>query len=392
MAPGSGVLSGLRTNPLATGLASPAPRPHSLYAPSSGFFQTNASGNLSISVPPPGGVNRDPSNLSALANVTFYYWFTVTNYDPWADQGLVVRVPQTMAMFAILSGSLELFAPATTFTANGTGHSILSNGTGSRGSGWVVLAHPVKFNNSVSTHATLTSQLVAITTNLPWKAVTLQFQWNWSFTENGKTHWDLNNGSQSIVPDQYATLASTSATRMVSGQPFTACLSGPVEGRTFSLRAETVNGTHVNDFVQVNATIPVVTSLPFCWGAEIPSSIAPQTIIVHIWDFQNAYTSNVTTLLLYAIPVKIVNATSSPSHTLLGVPVSLWLTFATVGIGLFAIALVGVAIYRSRRRRRTASHASVPEGVAVPPVRPDSDSQLGGSAREAEGLRGLRNQ
>ncbi len=393
MGSGSGALGGLSANLSATGLASTLSHPHSPDSPSPGFFQTHASGNLSINVTPPGGVNGGPSNLSAFANVTFYYWFNVSNYDPSVDQGLVVRVPQTVAIFAIQSGNLEVPAPATTFTVNGTGHSILANGTGSNGSGSVVLVHPVKFNNSASTRVVFSSQLVAVTTDLPWKAVILQFQWNWVFKENGVSEPGQNTASQTVVPDQYATLASTSGTRMSSGQPFTACLSGPVEGRTFSLRAETVNGTRVNDFVQVNATIPLLTTLPYCWSAMIPPSIiAPQSIIVHIWDFQNAYTSNVTTLLLFAIPVKIVNATSSPSHTFLGVPVSLWLSFATVGIVLFAAALIGVAVYRSIRRRRGASGASAPVGDVVPPAGPDPDAQPGASTGAAEGLRGPRNQ
>ena len=385
---GSGALSGFKAEFSATGPSSPVTTAHSLEPTSPGFFHTNPSGNLSISVPPPGGVNDGPSNLSALANVTVRYSFTVLDYDASVDQGLVVRVPQTVAIFAVLSGSLDVTAPAQTFALNSSG-----GPTPAAGFGYLNLNHPVKFNSSASTHAVFSSQLVAVTTTLPWNAVTLQFYWSWSARQNGRTIPEFNNATQTVVPDQSATLASTSRTPMSSGQPFTACLSGPVEGRTFSLRAETVNGTQVNDFVQVNATVPVLTSLPFCWGAMIPSSIlAPQTIIVHIWDFQNAYTSNVTTLLLFAIPVKIVNATTSPSHTFFGVPVSLWLTFASVGIGLFAVALIGGAIYLSRRRRRQAPVASPPTGAVVPPAGPDSNGQPGPSPDADEGLRGPRNQ
>ncbi len=386
---GSGVLSGFSAKFWATGPSSQVVAPHSLESTSPGFFHTNPSGNISISVPPPGGVNGGPLNLSAPANVTVRYNFTVLNFDASVDQGLVVRVPQTVAIFSILSGSLDVTAPVQTFTLNASGDPIPAAGYG-----YLELNHPVKFNNSASTHAVFSTQLVAVTTTLPWNAVTLQFQWNSSFKESGKPPIPQNNtASQTVVPDQSATLASTSRTPMSSGQLFTACLSGPVEGRTFSLRAETVNGTQVNDFVQVNATVPVVTPLPFCWSAMIPSSIiAPQTIIVHIWDFQNAYTSNVTTLLLFAIPVKIVNATSSPSHSFLGVPVSLWLTFATVGIGLFAVALIGVAIFLSRKRRRQASAASPPAGAVVSPAGPYSDAPPGASADSEEGFRGPRNQ
>ncbi len=384
---GSGALSGLKSDSSVTGPPSPLTARPSLESTSPGYFHTNASGNISISVLLSGGVNGGPLNLSAPSNVTVRYWFKVLNYDASVDQGLVVRVPQTVAIFAIQSGDLNVTAPAQTFSLSSSG-----NSTPAAGFGYLNLNHPVKFKNS--TLAVFSSQLVAVTTTLPWEAVALQFQWNWSFQESGKPpESQKNNVSQKVIPDQSATLASTSRTPMSSGQPFTACLSGPVEGRTFSLRAETVNGTQVTDFVQVNATVPAVTPLPFCWSAMIPPSIvAPQTIIVHIWDFQNAYTSNVTTLLLFAIPVKIVNATSSPSHTFLGASVSLWLTFATVGIGVFAVALIGGAIYLSRRRRRQASAASPPAGAVVQLAGADSDAQPVAPTDVGEGLRGPRNQ
>ena len=145
---------------------------------------------------------------------------------------------------------------------------------------------------------------------------------------------------------------------MSNGSPFTACVSGSVEGRTFSLHAETVKGVSVNDFVQVNATVPRVTSLPFCWSALITlpnATLPPETLLVHVWDYQNAYTSNVTTLLLYSLSVKIVNATSTPSNDILGYPVSTWLTFTSIGAAALAVALVVYGVLRSRRRRESRS-------------------------------------
>src|SRR5208283_132022 len=85
MGSGSGALNGFNTELSVTGPSSPVTAPHSLESTSPGFFHTNASGNLSISVPPSGGVNGGPSNLSAPANVTVRYWFKVLNYDASVD-------------------------------------------------------------------------------------------------------------------------------------------------------------------------------------------------------------------------------------------------------------------------------------------------------------------
>ena len=313
------------------------------------------------------------------------YRFQVDHFNASIDDGLVVRVPQSLALFPAAPLNLTVIAPATVFTVNSPGYSSAPFGLS-----YTQVTEAETFSGSAT--AIFTSQLIAVTTSLPWNSVTLAFQWNWTFVNSSGPPTGSNfGGGRNVTPDQYVQLASTSRLSMSNGNSFTACVSGSVEGRTFSLHAETVNGTSVDDFVQLNATVPLVTNLPFCWSVLItlPSKTPPpQTLLVHVWDYQNAYTSNVTTLLLYSLSVKVVSATSTPSNDILGYPVSTWLTFTTIGVTALAVALVGYGLLRSRRRRKVPPQLGAPDSSVAPVAGPASESP----AESGDGRPGRRNQ
>ena len=358
--------------------------PRELADPSPMFYQTHPSGNFSMHVR---GPHRGTANASLGAGGELFvdYQFWVDHFNASIDDGLVVRVPQSLALFPATPSELTVTAPATVFTVNNA-----SNWSAPFSQSSLELTEAATF--SPSSTAIFTSQLVAVTTSLPWNSVNLTFQWNWTFVDPPlkpvSSGWV---GSQNLTPDQYVQLASTSRLSMSNGSPFTACVSGSVEGRTFSLHAETVKGVSVNDFVQVNATVPRVTSLPFCWSALITlpnATLPPETLLVHVWDYQNAYTSNVTTLLLYSLSVKIVNATSTPSNDILGYPVSTWLTFTSIGAAALAVALIVYGVFRARRRREIARQTEPPDSS----VAPSAGAASGSPVDFTDGRPGRRNQ
>jgi hypothetical protein len=373
--PGLGIVVGSSTSK--TGGAS---SPNS--APGQSQYPTQPSGNFSIHVPGPvsptmhGQVKMYPGSA-----ITIEYNFSVLNYSV-ADQNLSVRVPQTVGIFPGANGysDVRVFDPARNFTvrtpefSNGTLAEV--NLTESN----YTLASSEVFDSKDS--AIFSSQQVAVMTSRPWEAVTLAFLWRWIFTVNSTSSFESNwtggllpNETTAVTPAEEATLDSTSSTTMVNGGYFSVCLGGEVGGRDFSLNLGTLNNTTVTDFVQVNASIPSVAPLPFCWQAWVPTWVVPpQVIRAQVWNYEPVNSTTNVTLMLFLVLVKIVRPAAPAPSGFLGVSDSAWLEAAVLAAGL---AVLGVAVILAIRYRRLGTTAKSPVSSSGPPKGGDQPGESG---------------
>ena len=271
-----------------------------------GCLTTHPSGNFSIPLAGPrdAGKNLFVENgtvLTAEARVE------VANFSALGVQVVNVYFPTTEAEFDLASGQLDFSwsNPVVNVSAPGwNGSSILQTS---------IILPNTTFDGSGT--AILTSSMVAVMTQLPWGALSLNVSWRWELSAPGTAaSWSGWSGDQGVVPDQYLAVSRTSPLNMLPGTPFTVCVSGAIGGRTLSLHAETPNPYY--DFDQVNATIPQNATGPYCWSVPIPATNpnnnrpwnTPVSLIVHVWDYQNFPGPPLTTLLLYVIQVTLVHA------------------------------------------------------------------------------------
>ncbi|MCI4321501.1 MAG: hypothetical protein L3K05_04255, partial [Thermoplasmata archaeon] len=91
----------------------------------------------------------------------------------------------------------------------------------------------------------------------------------------------------------------------------------------------------------------------------IPGTITPQTILMHIWDYESV------TLLLYVLKVKVVNATAAAGPNI--APPS-WTSLANGVIALGAVG-IGLAVVLVARRE-----PPTPPGVSGPTATSRSSS------------------
>jgi hypothetical protein len=241
------------------------------------------------------------TNLSVQARVE------VADFSSLGVQVVNVFVPTTEATFELVGGQLDF---------NLSDHEVNVSSPGWNGSSILqtsIVLPNTTFNASVP--AILTSSMVAVMTQLPWGSVSLNVSWRWELSPPGTAaSWSEWSGGQTVVPDQYLAESSTSPPTMIPGAPFSVCVAGAIGGRTLSLHVETPDPYF--DFDQVNATIPQLTTGPYCWSVPIPTNnpntnlpwVTPASLVVHIWDYQNFPGPHLTTLLLYVIPVTLVHA------------------------------------------------------------------------------------
>ncbi|HKV90749.1 MAG TPA: hypothetical protein VJQ43_06100, partial [Thermoplasmata archaeon] len=258
-----------------------------------------------------------------------------------------VYVPGLLASFPASPAPLNLFLPPHNLTM-GSGATVTASPTA------FVLRNTTSFNASRS--ANLNSELVALMSSEPFGNASVVVQWNWTMRTAGgavtTSGWGPAN-STPIHPAQIAFLQSLSPRSVVPPAPITACLTGPIQGRTFSLHAETPKP--FDDFVANTTRNPIHGPSTFCLTVVIPASITPQNILMHVWDYESV------TLLIYIVKVKVVNGTSAAGPS---VPLPKWAPYANGLIGIGALG-VGIAVVLAVRREPPA-----PQIRPTPPSRP----------------------
>ncbi|MFI5415624.1 MAG: hypothetical protein ACHQ16_08285, partial [Candidatus Lutacidiplasmatales archaeon] len=196
-----------------------------------------------------------------------------------------VYVPGLVASFPAVPAPIIMFLPGHNLTL-ASGSTAAASPTG------FTLRNTTSFNG---THpSNLNSELVALMSSEPFGDASVVVEWNWTLrTANGAvttSGWGPSNAA-TIHPAQIAFLQSLSPRSVLPPAPVTACLSGPVQARTFSLHAETPKP--FDDFVANTTRNPLGGPSTFCLTVVIPGTITPQTILMHIWDYESV------TLLLY---------------------------------------------------------------------------------------------
>lgn len=323
-------------------LAPPSGSPYAPIAPSSSPI---FNGNFSISAPGPG------TSLPPVTLLTIQYEIMDPTYTS-ALSGLAIRIPAPVASFNTTAGTVRVYLPAKVITLVAPGWTNVTNTSTS-----MLLLNATTFSSggpAASHRAIFSSQTVAVTSPSPYGSLSLALRWRWilqpSVGANITGPWLPPNGTV-IVPDQFADLASTSSKSLSPGDVFTACLDGPIGGRTFSLHA--VQPDPRADLFSVNATAPLFVSGPFCIQLRVPNYIAPQLLLFLVWDYSNAAAgpANTTTFLLYIVRVTVV-APPAPPWVIFGVPGWTFLGVAAGVAGGSTVAIALAMVYSRRRRRR----------------------------------------
>lgn len=309
---------------------------------------TSPHGNLVVHNPGPQGTVPPGSVLSA------EYRIAVVNYTP-ALGFVTLRVPGVEAVFQTVSETVFVAIVPRNLTIMGAGYYASNLTTGS-----LLLVNGTSFLSGEL--ATFSTELASIMGPLPYGQMSVIAQWQWRLaTPDGA----VTNGSWSPSPGQTVPIAQT--VQLVSvgplilarGSSLTACLEGPVYGRTFSLHAETINP--LNDFVQSTSPVPSGAALPVCWTITMPIYIAPQPLLIHIWDY------NQVTLLLYIVKATLV--ASLPGSALNGtgppIPFLVILDAGALGVGV----LIAIWAWVDRAGRRTPPRPPGPAS-APPPAPP----------------------
>jgi hypothetical protein len=328
------LLAGTMVTAVALGPSAPGPRLPSRNVTTAVQPAGNTSINddVSLNATPPAGTYAPGS----IVHVT--YRVTIVSASS-GGSAVTVYFPQMLAAFPATPAPVNLFLPPRNLTA-GVG----ATATGSPGT--FTIRNATSFNGTRP--ATLNSQLVSLMGSEPYGDLSVTVQWNWSLTTaNGATSssgWGPSP-SPAIEPAEIATLASLVPRQLVPPAPVTACLTGPVQGRTFSLHAETPKP--FDDFVGNSTRDPVGGPSTWCLTVVIPVNITPQTILMHVWDYEAV------TLLLYIVKVKVGNNTTTPGSY--GLP-GTWSDYANGAIGVGAVG-VGIATVAVMRREPPVSTA-----------------------------------
>jgi hypothetical protein len=294
----------------------PRPPPHvtpEFVRPAS---NTSVNDDLVLNATPPSGTYAP----GTVVHVSFRITVTSSN----VTGGLTVYLPQLLASFPAVPAPVNVFLSPRNLTI-GVGATV------SAAPGGLTLRNTTTFNGTRP--ATVNSQLVALMASAPFGQDSVTAQWNWTITTtNGGSStsgWGPAN-PPAIHPAELAVLASLTPRSLVPPAPVTACLTGPVQGRTFSLHAETPKP--FDDFVGNSTRDPVGGPSTWCLTVVIPVNITPQTILMHVWDYEAV------TLLLYIAKVKVGNNSTAGGG--LGLP-GLWSDYAN---GAIVVGAVGVGV------------------------------------------------
>jgi hypothetical protein len=323
------------------GQAAVAPAPSS-HSPA---VTTSPHGNILIRSPAPQGAINPGMVL------TVQYRLAIVNDTP-AIGAVPVRVPGTLATFPTQGGQIFLFQIGRNLTLSGPGFSDPNATTTSQ-----LLTNSSTFTAAGT--AVFDTQLAALMTPFAYGQLTLEAQWEWTVTaqDGSKVNSSWQPSVPAVVhPAQYAYLLSIGPAQVAPGGGITSCLSGAIANRTFSLHAETVHP--LNDFVTNTNTVPANQTAPFCQTIVIPSSVAPQSLIIHIWDY------GVVTLLLYIVKVSLVNQTKLNATAPAAIP---WMYYVD---GAAVVVVAGIVLWVVAGRRRAKAKRSSPDSEAPMPEGP----------------------
>jgi hypothetical protein len=256
--------------------------------------------------------------------------FRITVLAANSSGPVTIYVPQLLASFPAVPAPVNVFLPLRNLT-------IAVGATVTAAPGTFTLRNTTTFNGTRA--ATLNSQLVSLMGSTPYGDTSVSAQWNWSLTTpDGASTFSGWGPTQSptIQPAEIAFLQSLTPRSLVPPAPVTACLTGPVQGRTFSLHAETPKP--FDDFVGNSTRDPITGPSTWCLTVTIPVNITPQTILMHIWDYEAV------TLLLYIVKVKVGNNTTAAASLGLSGDWSAYANWAIVagalGVGITTAVVV----------------------------------------------------
>jgi len=328
--------------------------------------KTAPNGNLTISVEEP--------RFTAVAGdfVGMQFELKVAQWTP-TDGSFNVTVPGCKGVFYYgANSSFALFENRQNITVSSVNN---TNPTLTQ----VDLQLSADTSFDLSKDAVFSTNLLALMTPLPTGTINVSARWQWYVLTSGGT---LTSGNWSnwvsTTPVQDAWLGQNTGGQVTLNSNYTACLTGPVQGRNISLHIEEVSP--LDDFSNTTKTVPLNWTGPFCLqipiGATLPNNLTvPQPLLVHLWDYGRSYyhLSN-QTRLLYVINVKCVNATSSsPSWDafLLRISWQEWALIAGVGV---AVAVVALRLWFRRKggpiSRPTATPTTPPPGAMRSPPEP----------------------
>lgn len=257
-----------------------------------------------------------------------------------------VYMPQLQAVFPATPAPVQLFLNSQNITG-GFGPTIAA------ASGAITLHNATTFNKTG--RVTFTSELAALMGSEPFGDLSVLPQWSWTVMTPSSVTTTSGWGPSpppTIHPALVATLQSLIPKSLTPPAPVTACLTGPLQGRTFSLHAETPKP--VDDFVANTTRDPVGGPSTFCLTIVILTNITPQTLLIHVWDYESV------TLLLYIEKVTVTNGSGDGTN---GTGPD-WTEYADVAIVVGAVG-VGIAVLVLMRRQPPESSAPVP--TAAPP-------------------------
>jgi hypothetical protein len=312
--------AGLLLLTLLSGVATPLVASTSAHLPRSVSELVRPAGNTSINNDLVLNATSPAGTYSPGAIVHVEYRVTVLSAT---DGGSVtIYLPQLLASLPGLPAPVNLFLPPRNLTM-GVGATVTA------APGTLTLRNTTSFNGTRP--ATINSQLVSLMGSAPFGDINVSGQWNWSITTpdgaTASSGWQPAS-SPTIEPAEIASLLSLTPRTLTPPAPVTACLTGPLQGRTFSLHAETPKP--FDDFVGNSTRDPIDGPSTWCLTVVIPVNITPQTILMHIWDYESV------TLLLYIVKVKVVNNTSAAAAAV--VP-GTWTEYANAAILAGAIAI-----------------------------------------------------
>ncbi|MFI5415110.1 MAG: hypothetical protein ACHQ16_05535, partial [Candidatus Lutacidiplasmatales archaeon] len=240
-----------------------------------------------------------PSASFPAGTVLRVSWRFTMNSTTSATQA-TIYLPQLQAVFPATPAPVQIFLNSQNITG-GFGLTI------SAASGAVTLHNATTFNKTG--RVTFTSELAALMGSEPFGDLVVLPQWNWSVTTPAGVTTTSGWGPSpppTIHPALVATLQSLVPKSLTPPAPVTACLTGPLQGRTFSLHAETPKP--VDDFVANTTRDPIGGPSTFCLTIVILANITPQPLLIHIWDYESV------TLLLYIEKVTVTNGSGEGTN------------------------------------------------------------------------------
>ncbi|MCI4324408.1 MAG: hypothetical protein L3K00_00750 [Thermoplasmata archaeon] len=280
--------------------------------------------------------------VGTLVRVNLRFMASSTTSAPNAT----VYVPQQQAVFPAVPASVQIFPTGVNLSVPFGSEVIVNSGT-------FTLRNATTFNTTGK--VTFTSELAALMGSEPFGDLTVDAQWGWNVTTPTGTvttsGWEPSPG-QVIQPAEVAFLQSLQPRSFTVPATITACLTGPVQGRTFSLHAETPKP--VDDFVINTTRDPVGGPLVFCLSIVIGATIAPQPLLAHVWDYESV------TLLLYIVKLTVTNLTSGGGGG--GGPD--WTEYVDIA-AILGVALVAVGVVVVLRRQ--PPHPPAPAQDVSPP-------------------------